>query len=212
MKRNSQHSIVDTRAFRPSPNPFNTRQAHLRKRRTIIVLGVDPGTLVTGYGIVARQDSEMRLLECGAIKNGTNESIPLRLRRIYSDLQAVINRFHPDEFAIESAFYGKNAQSALKLGHARGVSILAAVEREIPTTEYSPREVKKAVVGSGRASKEQVQVMVKRILDVADRKMLHDTSDALAIALCHLHRITVPTSKHRDWKSYVAAHPERVRS
>jgi crossover junction endodeoxyribonuclease RuvC len=184
----------------------------LRKRRTIIVLGVDPGTLVTGYGVVARKDSEMHLLGCGIIKNGSDESIPLRLRRIYADLQAVINRFHPDEFAIESAFYGKNAQSALKLGHARGVSILAAVEREIPTTEYSPREVKKAVVGSGRASKEQVQFMVKRILDVADRKMVHDTSDALAIALCHLHRITVPTSKHRDWKTYIAAHPERVKS
>jgi len=212
MKRNSQHSIINARAYRPSFKSFIPRHTDARKRRTIIVLGVDPGTIVTGYGIVARQDSEMRLLECGAIKNGSNESIPLRLRRIYSDLQSVIKRFHPDEFAIESAFYGKNAQSALKLGHARGVSILAAVEKEIPTTEYSPREVKKAVVGSGKASKEQVQFMVRSLLGLADRKMLHDTSDALAIALCHLHRITVPTSKHRVWKSYVAAHPERVKS
>jgi crossover junction endodeoxyribonuclease RuvC len=124
----------------------------------------------------------------------------------------VIKKYHPDEFAIESAFYGKNAQSALKLGHARGVSILAAVEHELPTSEYSPREVKKAVVGTGSASKEQVQFMIKTLLGESPGNMLLDTSDALAIAICHLHRLTAPASKHRDWKSFVAAHPERVKS
>ena len=138
--------------------------------------------------------------------------MPLRLKKIYSDLSAVIERFQPDEFAIESAFYGKNAQSALKLGHARGVSILSAVEREIPTTEYSPREIKKAIVGNGSASKEQVQFMVKSLLQLKQGAMILDASDALAIAICHLNRIVTPTAKHRDWKSFVVAHPERVKA
>jgi crossover junction endodeoxyribonuclease RuvC len=137
--------------------------------------------------------------------------MPLRLKKIYSELTAILQRFRPDEFAIESAFYGKNAQSALKLGHARGVSILAAVKNEIPTTEYSPREIKKAIVGNGNASKEQVQFMVKSLLQLTRGTMVLDASDALAIALCHLNRIVTPTTKHRDWKSFVAAHPERVR-
>ena len=176
------------------------------------MLGVDPGTLVTGYGIVIRKGLEIRMLGCGTIKNGSGHSMPLRLKKIYAELRAVIHKYNPDEFAIESAFYGKNAQSALKLGHARGVSILAAVEHEIPTTEYSPREVKKAVVGNGAASKEQVQYMVKSLLHAPDSKMVLDTSDALAIAICHLQRLTTPTMKHKNWKSYMAAHPNRVRS
>lgn len=179
---------------------------------SLIVLGVDPGTLVTGYGLVARRNNEVRFLACGSISSNGGTAMPLRLKKIYHELCNVIAKYHPDEFAIESAFYGKNAQSALKLGHARGVSILAAVEKQIPTTEYSPREVKRAIVGSGAASKEQVQFMVKSLLGVTGSKMLHDTSDALAIAICHAQRMTAPTSKHKDWKSYIAAHPERVRA
>ena len=175
------------------------------------MLGVDPGTLVTGYGLIARENSRIRFLACGSIRNGSGLSMPLRLKKIYNELRTVIHRFAPDEFAIESAFYGKNVQSALKLGHARGVSILAAVEHEIPTSEYSPREVKKAVVGNGAASKEQVQYMVKSLLNIPDSSMVHDASDALAIALCHLHRLERPAVKYHDWKSFVEAHPDRVR-
>lgn len=159
-----------------------------------------------------RKGRTIAMLSCGSISNRAEHSMPLRLRRIYAELCAVIRRFHPDEFAIESAFYGKNAQSALKLGHARGVSLLAAVEHEIPTTEYSPREIKKAIVGNGNASKEQVQFMVKSLLQIPRGAMVLDASDALAIALCHLHRLVSPTTKHRDWASFVAAHPERVRA
>jgi len=175
------------------------------------VLGVDPGTLSTGFGVVARRGSAVRLLGCGTIRNNSALSMPLRLKRIYDELQSVIDRFQPTECAIESAFYGKNAQSALKLGHARGVSILAAVQKGIPTTEYSPREVKKAVVGRGNASKEQVQFMVKALLGMQREVMLHDTSDALAIALCHLQRYASPAMRFKDWVSYVAAQPGRVR-
>lgn len=176
------------------------------------MLGVDPGTLITGYGVVARDGNGVRFLACGAIRNASHRSMPLRLKEIYAGLCAVIREHAPDEFAIESAFYGKNAQSALKLGHARGVSILAAVEHEIPTSEYSPREVKKAVVGNGAASKEQVQYMVRSLLHVAPAPMLHDASDALAVALCHLHRLERPAVKFHDWKSFVLANPDRVRT
>jgi len=194
------------------------RQRDVSRRKTtnnhssIIVLGVDPGTIVTGYGIVERRGSTLKLMSSGVIRNSPDSSMPVRLKRIYSELQSLITTFHPDEFAIESAFYGKNAQSALKLGHARGVSILAAVEQEIPTSEYSPREVKKAVVGKGTASKDAVKFMVQSILGTRDAVMALDSSDALAVAICHLHRMVTPSSKHRDWKSFVQAHPERVRS
>ncbi|MFN0159091.1 MAG: crossover junction endodeoxyribonuclease RuvC [Bacteroidota bacterium] len=176
-----------------------------------IVLGVDPGTLATGYGVVSRNASGIRFLACGSIKNRADMSMPVRLKNIHSGLCELIAQYHPDEFAIESAFYGKNAQSALKLGHARGVSILAAVSAEVPTTEYSPREIKKAVVGNGGASKQQVQFMVKSLLGLSNSRMLLDASDALAIAICHVHRMATPTAKYTDWASFVSANPHRVR-
>jgi crossover junction endodeoxyribonuclease RuvC len=212
MKRNLRHSIPSRGAPLSARRRSLLNSADSPAPHTVVILGVDPGTLVTGYGVLARRNGEIRLLGCGSIKNGSRHPMPLRLKKIHLELRSVIDKYHPDEFAIESAFYGKNAQSALKLGHARGVSILAAVEREIPTTEYSPREVKKAVVGNGTASKEQVQYMVRSLLSLNDASMLLDTSDALAVALCHLHRLTSPTSKHKDWKSFIAAHPERVKA
>ncbi len=175
-----------------------------------IVLGVDPGTLVTGYGLVARKESGVSAVAYGTIRNAAADTMPLRLQRIHTGLRELIEKHHPDEFAIESAFYGKNAQSALKLGHARGVSILAAVDQEIPTSEYSPREVKKAVVGSGTASKEQVRYMVMTLLSLEKDSLPLDASDALAVAICHLQRLARPAKPFRDWKSYIAAHPERV--
>jgi crossover junction endodeoxyribonuclease RuvC len=139
--------------------------------------------------------------------------MPLRLKRIYDTLSDVIARHQPDEFAIETAFYGKNAQSALKLGHARGVAMLAAVSREIPTQEYSPREVKKAIVGSGTASKEQVQYMVKVLLRLKDVPVQADVADALAVAMCHIQRRSGAGRRASgSWKSYLAAHPEKVLS
>lgn len=176
-----------------------------------IVLGVDPGTLVTGFAVVSRAGDTLQLLDAGTIRNRGGQSMPIRLKRIYDGLQAIIDLHHPDEFAIESAFYGKNAQSALKLGQARGVSILAAVEKELPTTEYSPREVKRAVVGKGAATKEQVQFMVRTLLHLRGDKMALDTSDAIAVAICHAHRGVTATTLHKDWSTFVAAHPERVR-
>jgi crossover junction endodeoxyribonuclease RuvC len=188
MRKNSRHSTDDPRT----------------------VLGIDPGTLVTGYGIVTIRGPELRLLTCGTITNRSDIPMPLRLHKIYRELQALVHKYAPDEVAIESAFYGKNVQSALKLGHARGVSLLAAVEENLPTAEYSPREVKQAVAGKGNATKEQVRFMVRAILAAPAPTMLLDASDALAVAICHCHRAGTPRKRHRDWKSFIEAYPERI--
>jgi crossover junction endodeoxyribonuclease RuvC len=187
---------------------------------TMIILGVDPGTLVTGYGVIEERNGKLKVLTFDVVKNQSEQSMPIRLRAIYSTLCKVIERYHPDEFAIETAFYGKNAQSAMKLGHARGVSILAAVNAEIPTTEYSPREVKRAVVGTGAASKVQVSFMVQSILSLKSAPKYYDSTDALAVAVCHFHKsskslrprkgATDRERNLRSWQSYVQAHPEKI--
>ncbi len=182
----------------------------------MIILGVDPGTLATGYGLIEVERGKITVLDFDVIVNRSDRSMPLRLKEIYARLTEVIDQFHPDEFAIETAFYGRNAQSALKLGHARGVSMLAAVNNEIPTTEYSPREVKKSVAGNGAASKQQVKYMVKSLLRLRETPRLFDATDALAVALCHQHRISrtgtngTTSARHKDWASYIKEHPERV--
>ena len=175
------------------------------------ILGVDPGTLVTGYGVIDIQGKNSRLVACGIIKTGTKMSMPLRLRTIHVGLMEVIEQTMPDEFAIESAFYSKNVQSTLKLGHARGVSILAAALREIPTSEYAPREVKQAVVGNGNASKEQVAYMARALLNLSEsEKIPLDATDALAVALCHASRLLRPRARVKNWKQFIEEHPERV--
>ena len=178
----------------------------------MIILGVDPGTLITGFGIIESTNGKMKVLAFDAIRNDSSTSMPLRLKRIYDALSEAIARYHPDQLAIETAFYGKNAQSALKLGHARGVAMLAAVAREIPTSEYSPREVKKAIVGRGSASKHQVQYMVQSLLHMKETPRYYDITDALAVAVCHLHRTVTHQSTYKSWKSYVSAHPEKLSS
>jgi crossover junction endodeoxyribonuclease RuvC len=176
----------------------------------VIVLGIDPGTLVMGYGIIESSHGKIRLIACDAIVNNGAQTMPQRLKRIYDTLTAVIERYHPDEVAIETAFYGKNAQSALKLGHARGVAMLAAVTRDVPTSEYSPREVKKAIVGKGNASKQQVQYMVGSLLMMKKLPKVYDASDALAVAICHLHRNHRSQPLYRTWKAFVEAHPSKI--
>jgi crossover junction endodeoxyribonuclease RuvC len=176
----------------------------------MIILGVDPGTLITGYGVIEKNGDALRVLDVGVIKISPTDKMPLRLKRIYVSLCTIIERYHPDEFAIETAFYSKNAQSALKIGQARGVSILAGVNFEVPITEYSPREVKKAVVGNGAASKEQVKYMIRNLLRLKIAPQYFDATDALAVAVCHSHRIIRPRAGFKSWKSFVEANPDRV--
>lgn len=187
----------------------------------MIILGIDPGTLIAGYGVIERVGGELLLLDVGIMKNNSTISMPLRLKKIYSTLTKVIERFHPDEFAIETAFYSKNVQSALKIGQARGVSILAGINYDIPVTEYSPREIKKAVTGKGAASKEQVQYMIMSLLKLKAKPKYFDSTDALAVAVCHAFKISTRhistnrrsnnNAKHSlQWKSYIETHPEKV--
>jgi crossover junction endodeoxyribonuclease RuvC len=182
-----------------------------------IILGVDPGTLITGYGVIEVRGSAIRALEYDVVRNKSSQSMPIRLKAIYSALCNVIERYHPDEFAIETAFYGKNAQSAMKLGHARGVSILAAVNFEIPTSEYAPREVKRSVAGSGAASKDQVSYMVQSVLRLKTQPRFYDATDALAVALCHSFQSGVQAPRRNgakkgrgSWSDYIQAHPEKL--
>ncbi len=177
------------------------------------ILGVDPGTIITGYGVIDNIDGKLALVDYGIIRMKPVWSMPLRLREIYTQLEQVIEATAPDEFAIESAFYSKNVQSTLKLGHARGVSILAAVLRQIPTSEYAPREVKQAVTGTGRASKEQVEYMVMSMLGLTEKHSFLDATDALAVAICHAGRLApgrARATKKRTWKDFIAENPERV--
>lgn len=186
------------------------------------IIGVDPGTLLTGFGVIDVEGRKCTLVECGVIRMKAAWSMPLRLREIHLKLLEVIERTCPDLFAIESAFYAKNVQSTLKLGHARGAAILAAALREIPTAEYAPREIKMAVTGNGGAAKEQVAFMVAQMLGMKEQDMPEtlDATDGLAIALCHALRLTSPipsssptakrTGTRSGWAKYLAENPERV--
>jgi crossover junction endodeoxyribonuclease RuvC len=151
------------------------------------VFGVDPGSIRTGYGCVDTDGRRHRLVLCGAIHAGGAASFPDRLAVIYRELSKIFRDCKPESVAIESLFHAANVRSALKLGHARGVAVLAAVEAGIPVVEYSPAEVKRAVVGYGRAEKTQVQQMIKLLLGLEAVPEPHDAADALAVAICHLH-------------------------
>lgn len=176
----------------------------------MIILGIDPGTRITGYGIVNYNNNNFIKIASGSINLPPKKSIPERLQIIYQEINKIIKKYKPDEFAIETAFYGKNVQSAMKIGYARGVSILCALHNNLSANEYSPREVKKSVVGKGAASKEQVAFMIKTLLNIKSEKIKVDESDALAIALCHALRMKAPLKKTKDWKSFIESYPERV--
>jgi crossover junction endodeoxyribonuclease RuvC len=151
------------------------------------VFGIDPGSERTGYGCVETDGSRHTVLLCGAITTSRSSSFAGKLLEIHRRLAAIIAEARPDCVAIESVFHAVNVQSALKLGHARGVAMLAAVEAGVPVAEYSPAEVKRSVVGYGRADKPQVQQMVKLILGLPAVPSPHDAADALAVAICHAH-------------------------
>jgi crossover junction endodeoxyribonuclease RuvC len=151
------------------------------------IFGIDPGSERTGYGCVETDFNRHLLLAFGAIAAPALASFPDRLLHIYQRLSTLMREHHPDCVAIESVFHAVNVKSALKLGHARGVAMLAAVEAGVPVVEYAPAEIKRAVVGYGRAEKSQVQHMVKVILRLERPPEPHDAADALAVAICHAH-------------------------
>jgi crossover junction endodeoxyribonuclease RuvC len=176
----------------------------------MIIIGIDPGTIITGIGIIETDKNILKPVFYDAVKLDKYAYFPTRLKVIYDAILDKIDTYKPDEFAIETVFYGKNIQSALKIGQARGVSFLAAMQREIPANEYAPKEIKKAVTGNGAASKEQVSYMVQSILKIKKAPKLFDVTDALAVAICHYNRMSHPKSKFSNWKSFVEAHPEKI--
>jgi crossover junction endodeoxyribonuclease RuvC len=198
MKRNSRRSTSS--AARPVNVPGER-----------LVLGIDPGTRITGYAVVRQTDAGHHLVCAGVILNDPSRPLSSRLRHIHDEIGAIVTAYRPSEFAIETAFTGRNAQSALKLGQARGVSLLAAEQHDLAIAEYSPREIKKAVTGNGNASKEQVRYMVTSLLSLSAKALRLDASDAAATALCHLHRGNSRRNRHPSWESFVNAHPERVK-
>lgn len=206
-------STSTTRSLRrstPEPGPAAGTPAAARPGARRVILGIDPGSLVTGYGVIGIRGDDLTFVASGMIRNRPDAAMPARLTLIHESLLGIIRKYRPDEVAVETAFYGKNAQSALKLGQARGVAILAAVSGGTPLAEYSPREIKKAVVGNGSASKQQVQFMVRSFLSLRDNPPSFDVTDALAVAICHGHRGAGAAKRYSDWKSFVRDHPAKV--
>ena len=159
----------------------------------MIVLGIDPGTAITGYGLVREEDGQAVALAYGAITTPSNLSLPNRLILLQRELAAVIDQHQPDQSAVEQLFFNKNVRTALAVGHARGVVLLTLAQANIPIYEYTPLEVKQAVTGNGRADKAQVQQMVTLLLNLSKIPKPDDVADALAIALCHLHSARLTT-------------------
>lgn len=180
----------------------------------MIVLGIDPGSQCTGFGVVEVEGSRERVIEYGVLRLEKHASHQLRLKEVYDRITEVAARLCPDECAIEMPVYGQNPQSMLKLGRAQAAAMMAVLNREVPVTEYAPKEVKKSVTGRGNASKEQVWYMVRAILSIADEAddMLLDASDALAVGLCHAHRLSngAAATKHTSWESFLRANPDRI--
>ncbi len=187
-----------------------------KKQTEQIILGIDPGTTVMGYGIIRVQGSKSAEMICmGVLDLKKYTDHYTKLQRIFARTLSLIDEFKPDELAIEAPFFGKNVQSMLKLGRAQGVAISAALYRNLVITEYAPLKIKMAITGSGSASKEQVADMLKRFLKIPDDQMLPqlDATDGLAAAYCHFLQLGHPklSGKPTSWKDYASKNPDKVK-
>jgi crossover junction endodeoxyribonuclease RuvC len=177
-----------------------------------IILGLDPGTNIMGYGVVIVKGSKLTLLQFGVIHLSKYSGHELKLKKIFERVLSLLDEYHPDEVALEAPFFGKNVQSMLKLGRAQGVAMSAALYREIPIIEYAPKKVKQSVTGNGNASKEQVAKMIMMLLGITELPKLLDATDALAVALCHHFQKDAMTSKSKSWESFVKDNPARLKT
>lgn len=175
-----------------------------------IILGLDPGTTVMGYGIISVNGSKLGLMQYGVIHLSKYSSHELKLKKIFERVLNLVDEYNPDEVALEAPFYGKNVQSMLKLGRAQGVAMSAALYREIPIVEYAPKKVKQSVTGNGNASKEQVAKMLMTLLSIKELPKLLDATDALAVAVCHHYQKGNVKSKAESWKMFLKDNPERI--
>lgn len=180
--------------------------------REKIILGIDPGTTIMGYGIIRITGNKINMISFGVLQLNKYDDHPLRLKLIFEKTLSLIEQYKPDELAIEAPFYGKNVQSMLKLGRAQGVAIAAALYRTMPIFEYSPRKIKQSITGKGSASKEQVAAMLQRLLGLKELPVNLDATDALAAAVCHHFQkgAVITGKKFSGWKSFLSANPEKL--
>ncbi len=179
-----------------------------------IILGIDPGTTIMGYGLLKVRDNQSSMLAMGVLDLRKLPNHYEKLARIFNRTLSLIDEFLPDEMAIEAPFYGKNVQSMLKLGRAQGVAMSAALYRKIPITEYAPLKIKMAITGNGNASKEQVADLLRRYLNISPEQMLPhlDATDGLAAAYCHFLQMGKPASMqtYKSWKDFLSKNPDKI--
>lgn len=177
-----------------------------------VILGIDPGTLVMGYGLIHVRDRKPQVIGIGVIKLDKYEEHAVRLKKIFERMLGLIEEFKPDELAVEAPFFGKNVQSMLKLGRAQGVAIAAALSKNIPVTEYSPKKIKMSITGNGNASKEQVAAMLQQVLGIDKEQAYLDATDALGAALCHFYQgnpLSEGKKNYSGWKAFLSDNPKR---
>lgn len=178
-----------------------------------IILGIDPGTVVLGYGILKEVNKKISLITLGVIKMGHLDDHALKLQRIFKKTSALIAEYKPDCVALEAPFYGKNIQVMLKLGRAQGVAMAAALNSDIPIFEYSPRKIKQSVTGNGNASKEQVASMLQNLLSFRETPEFLDATDGLAVAVCHAFQQNLSSGgkNYTGWEAFVKDNQKRIR-
>ena len=178
-----------------------------------IILGVDPGTILMGYGLLHIDNAILKPIGMGVIKLDKYEDHADRLKKIFERIIGIIEEFKPDELAIEAQFFGENVQSMLKLGKAQGICIAAALSRDIPYTEYAPRKIKQSITGRGTASKEQVAAMLDNILNIKINSETLDATDGLATAVCHFYQTNTLSgkSKYSGWESFIKNNPGKIK-
>ncbi|MGB3464148.1 MAG: crossover junction endodeoxyribonuclease RuvC [Cyclobacteriaceae bacterium] len=177
-----------------------------------IILGIDPGTSVMGYGLIIIKGNELGLLQYGVIHLSKYSNHEIKLKKIFERVISLIDDYLPDEIALEAPFYGKNVQSMLKLGRAQGVAMAAALSRDLPINEYAPKKVKQSVTGNGNASKEQVAAMLQTLLKFKEAPKLLDATDALAVALCHHFQGGNSSKKsYKSWNAFLSENPKKVK-
>ncbi|WP_162415960.1 crossover junction endodeoxyribonuclease RuvC [Cyclobacterium roseum] len=188
------------------------KEAKIQQKEKII-LGIDPGTTVMGYGLILVRGNSYSVLQFGVIHLKKYSDPALKLKKIFDKISGILEEFSPDAMALEAPFYGQNVQSMLKLGRAQGVAMAAALAKEIAITEYAPKKVKQSVTGNGNASKVQVAEMLKTLLNLQELPQLLDATDALAVALCHhFHEGRVQTrGRSGGWKSFLSENPDRIK-
>jgi len=177
-----------------------------------IILGIDPGTTIMGFGIIDVNNKKIKLIELNELKLTKIKDHYLRLKLIFERTIELIEKFNPDEIAIEAPFFGKNVQSMLKLGRAQGVAMAAGLSRQIPVTEYSPKKIKMAITGNGNASKEQVAKMLQTLLLIKELPKNLDSTDGLAAAVCHFYNSNklISDKKYSSWNSYIKNNPDKI--